>query len=656
MVIALVFLALARLYNLGTMDTRSDEVWVLQYLQAGHGTGDMAKFCLDEFKPGRQMPLSRMTNAILQDVLRWPVNLFTIRLPYAIMGMLTIIALYCLGKAIPGDRHLGWVLAWMGAINPYLFHWSKIAHNYSFVKCLFTFGLAGFAFVMRDVVQGLVPRKRVIGGFCAASILACYSHMSVWPAVGLLWLSLVGYLWIRHERRSSVWIPVGVGFGLLVMSLLPWMLMFISALFTAKETFLPPNADVMTQWKHLAILPQAMTWGGGWRTVITYGLLVAAIVDGVLNRQKRKRLLYLVTVTLLVFIVLFVMQYYAGGNFEAVRYYTPVWTSLILVSGVGVLAVGQWLARVPGLGRLGELGGSALASLLLGMAMVNPLIWTVTLPATSIPYTVINRWMDANLPAGAPVLVDRWLEPWNEMKTHAPSNVVVTFTIPNEPVEMFKKYQWRDTAKQFLTRYPDAAYLEIVKQYFFDPTVGWWDWPRQYFRQRVVFTNEQALALARINMMPNPIATFPGSNTNRIITELFYNTRDDMIAIARREGRSWVLFYASGWGYHKLWPQMQDFRDWRVLGDRAVVDIHNLSDQSTQVKLRIRGAAPVAGKSIRIGDGPGLAFPRGQVMEVESQVLELRPGANVFTISGGTGESARAPLLVETIFVQAAGL
>jgi len=651
MVAVLVVLALLRLYNLGTMDTRSDEVWVLQYLQQGHGTADMAVFCLNEFKPGRQMPLSRMTNAVLQDLLRWPVTLFTIRLPYAVMGMLTILALYQLGKALGGDTRLGWVLAWMGAINPYLFHWSKVAHNYTFAMCLFTFAVAAFCVVFREGRESDRYRRGAVTWFATASILACYAHMANWPGVALLWVAWAGDMVRRRERRSAAWKPFAAGVVALGLSLLPWIALFISAVFTAKETFIPANTDIATQWKQLSFLPEAMTWGGGWRVVVSWGLPVAAVVLGVWRRKLRWTTAGVAGGTLVTFLLLLGMQYYASENFAAVRYYSPVWTGLILLSGVGLVRLADALVRLPLLRRPGAGWLTLSLCVLMGAAMANPVRWTVTLPAPSIPYTMINRWMDQHLPKGSPVLVDRWLEPWNEMRTHAPSNVVVTFTIPNEPVEVFKKYQWRETAKQFLTRYPDAAYLEIVKQWFLVPEIGWWDWPRLYFRRRVVFTNEQALALARLNLMPSPAATMPGANTNRIISELFYNTPADVVQIAREEGRKTVLFYASGWGYTKLWPQIQDFRDWRVAVGTVGVDIYNLTDAKLSVKLKLRAVAVGASKSVRIGDGAPLVFAQGQVLEIDSQPLDLQTGRNSIAVSVSGGEKAGSALLVEEIAV-----
>jgi len=647
---------ISRFPRLGKMDTRADEVELLQFLQSGISVTDYLKREIGAYKEGRQMPLSRFVTSVFVRTLNLPPTLLTIRLPFAIMGLMCIPAFWLLGNAYGGQK-LAFIMAWLAAINPYLAHWSKVAHNYSFVMCLFTFASAAFAFLVRDILENKNINKKTVIWFCISSILACYTHMSAWPAIILLWLSLMGHLWIKKEKDVKMWKPIAIGFGLLMLSLLPWIFIFISALFTAKESFIPPNADTVTQFKRLIVLPLTMTWGGGWRMIFSLGLPLVAIVSGFFSgRVERNKILFVCISTLLVFLALFTMQYFAAGNFDAVRYYTPVWTSLMLLSGIGITTVAELLG---GNKRqfifFNENVFNILFSGVLSIAMIHPLIWTVTLPATSIPYTIINEWMDTHLPEGTLVLVDRWLEPWNEMKTHAPKKVIVTFTIPNEPVEVFKKYRWRDTAMQFLTRYPDSAYLELVKQYFFDPEVGWWTWPREYFKRHIAFTNQQALALASINMMPNPVATFAGSNTNRIITELFYNTREDVIDIAREEGRQWVLFYSAGWGYIKLWPQVQDFRDWRVMWHRAKIEVFNISEQTARIKLRIRGVAPTADKNIRVGDNVILSFPRGQLRELDSQEIEINTGPNIITISGVGHSSSTVPLLVEEITIHKVG-
>jgi hypothetical protein len=65
----------------------------------------------------------------------------------------------------------------------------------------------------------------------------------------------------------------------------------------------------------------------------------------------------------------------------------------------------------------------------------------------------IREWLDDNLDPGSVAVVDRWLEPWNEMARYAPSKVFVTFTVPDEPYETYRQLRWRDVTEEFIERH-----------------------------------------------------------------------------------------------------------------------------------------------------------------------------------------------------------
>src|SRR5262249_37631426 len=126
---------------------------------------------------------------------------------------------------------------------------------------------------------------------------------------------------------------------------------------------------------------------------------------------------------------------------------------------------------------------------------VWPAFLCTKLDGKPTPYTKINAWVDSNLPPGALVLVDRWFEPWNEFRVEPSTNVISTYVLPNEPLDVYLQYHWRDTAINFFGHNPDAAYLEIAKSYWEKPEVGPWQWPRDHFARHVVIRNEAGLRL-----------------------------------------------------------------------------------------------------------------------------------------------------------------
>jgi len=339
-----------------------------------------------------------------------------------------------------------------------------------------------------------------------------------------------------------------------------------------------------------------------------------------------------------------------NNNFFNMRYYTPLWVFFLLLSGLGVLLSAQKLKMFAGAGKtMAENCLLMTICLIVALFTIAPIRWIVTMPGNPSPYSMVNQWMDTHLPEGAPVLVDRWFEPWNEMRYHAPSNVYVTFTIPDEPVEVFQKYQWRETSKDFFRKYPDAAYLELTKHYFEHPEVGFWKWPREFFRQHVAFTNEQALALR--NAILAPKEGFYSENTNRVVVELFYNLPEDAVEIARDAGQKVLFLYREGWGYTKLWPRVQDFRDWRVLEKQASLDIYNLTDSPQNIRVSISGVALFTDKRVCSSSGEAFSFQKQKLVRWEFPLNEVSPGRYSVKLIDPAWDKTRAPLLVEHVEV-----
>jgi len=635
-----------RLSQLGVMDTRADEVWLLEYVQSDGGLVKYWNFCWGDFKTGRSMVLPRMTACALVKGFGLESNRFNVRLSYALMGILTVPALFLLGLRL-GDRRLAWILAFLGTINPFLVFYSREAHIYAF-PLLFNALAAAFA---AGVIQALRrmerPRTSDVVWLSAASILACHSHMSSWPLVGLLWVLVFGLLILRRNDAvaCSAIRGLGLAFAIWILSILPWIIIFISALFTAKESFLQGGglSDFINLWR----LPFMMTWGGSWPLgIVTVGLLLAGIAGGVISARWRPFMCVLIGLGIILFGVLSVMMGIGRGAF-APRYYTPLWLFFNLASGLGVLLLSERMAGV-----VQRLGGKAVRAehVMIGMCaavalcMLAPIYWILSLPGNPMPYSMINRWMDTNLPKGTLVIVDRWFEPWNEMKYHAPTNVIATFTIPSEPYDVMMKYNWPQTVKDFFKKYPDSAYLEMVKT---SPVIGQhWDWLRQHFGHHITFTNKPAILLRQAVLAPD---IYYDASTTRIVVELFYNTREDAVKQARSASQETLVCYGPGWGYVKLWQQFRDFRDWRILEDKASLDVYNLTPQTNTVSLLVRGMAANGAKRVRFGMLGQADFQNLQLAEWRIERVPLKPGLNQFMLTDVLWSAAKIPLLVDQV-------
>ncbi len=644
-----------RVAHIGRADTKADEVWLVHSLQGGMDTWSMLIFNLKDFKAGRHMPIPRTATAAFVRSFGLNVSLTSIRLPFAIVGILVVPALWLLGSSIY-DRNLGWMMAFLGMINPYSIFYSRSAHVYSFVVCFVAWSFACFVIAVVKIFKAGDAGWKQMLPVCLFSITACYSHMSTWPAIGLFWLLLFASYYAKNRKLSNMVHsrPIWMSFAIWVLALLPWALVFLYGVFTNTTSSFWSSLPTtrMDEFKELWRMPFVMTWGGGpVRGTVTVGTLLLGVVGCIFDRRWRKWILALLIGGLILFAMLAATMFSTG--FFAIRYFSPMWMFFFPISTTGLFILARILSKWVFLGKHGMSYSMCGLCACMGILMYSPIRWIVTLPGMPAPYSRINQWMDTNLPKGAPILVDRWFEPWNEMLYHAPSNVHITFTIPDEPIDVYVKYEWRETAKHFFRRFPDAAYLELTRHYFEFPQVGFWQWPRDFFKHHITFTNEQALALR--NSILAPHEDYYASTTNRIVVDLFYNRPEDVVQIARERGDKVLRLYGSGWGYTKLWRQMQgDFRDWRVLEREAFIDIHNLTDEPLDVQVEIVAAAAPGNKQVQSSSGSAFRFEGQKIMKWQFLVNDVPPGRRQIILRDPLWPSSQSALLVGELEISAA--
>ena len=240
------------------------------------------------------------------------------------------------------------------------------------------------------------------------------------------------------------------------------------------------------------------------------------------------------------------------------------------------------------------------------------------------PIFKINDWFLKNLPAGTPILTDRWFHPWNELAVHNPGNINYTFTVPDEPLENYRRYNWRATAEQFFEKYPEAAFLEVARGRW-DAECGPWIFKTNYFARQTSVTNESALVLRRMKVFPQD--GFSAANTNGVVMRIFYNTTDDLIAAAQRNGRDVLRLYGAGWGYAKPGWQQGHFEDYRILNQSASIDLYNLKELPLSGALEISAATADKSKTVSV-NGVTTVFASGRI-RTWSVPLTLKSGKNM---------------------------
>jgi hypothetical protein len=401
-------------------------------------------------------------------------------------------------------------------------------------------------------------------------------------------------------------------------------------------------------------LPTAFGFGATpLRAAFSFAALAGGLVAALACWKRERRGVFVLGLIVIGVIMNIKAQSAIGAAYEPryVAAYLPLYIALL---AWGFDALASLAARRSPKSALAT--GAAAFALIAG-AYAEP-AWVATdLRGKPTPYRDIATWMDANLPAGTPVLTDRWFEPWNEFRIYQPQNVVMTFTVPDEPQDTFRQVNWRDGARGFFERFPEAAFLEVARNYWNIPDIGPWLWPRTNFVHKHTFTNEAGLRLRELGLANRGDFFTPG--TNRLLVDIYFNTREDVLAKWRAEGRPVGLWFGAGWRYEKTGPMQwipiktREFMEWRApSAPAAELDVHRLAAGLDKVTLRARGVAVGGLRSLVCAStGQRQDFAPGQMTEWTIGPVALTGDVTRVVFTDPAYRAGTPPLLIESIGV-----
>ena len=254
----------------------------------------------------------------------------------------------------------------------------------------------------------------------------------------------------------------------------------------------------------------------------------------------------------------------------------------------------------------------------------------------------VVQWCDAHLPAGMPVLCDRYFTAWNEFPANHPTNVVFMSTVKNQTVGEYRLYRWRETAQEFLSKNPDAAYFE---EGFHRGTLGLWNWPHQHFARKKVFVDEYDRALRRIGPRYRMSESWKRDRNPDHHPTVFYNTRDDAMEQARAAGRPMVLAWGSGWEYRKS----REGLDWWRMGASAIIDVYNLTDETKAGHLVLVGLPWQDEAKAERSEPQVYSFAGAKMKEVQFGPFTYKPGRNPIRVNSPFWEAGKQAMYVQTL-------
>mgnify|MGYP001102392549 CR=1 FL=1 len=614
-VVALAFAA--RFMDLGHSAVRSDELNMLHYAQGG---ATLQGLWTDP--PWlNQIPLADSIPVLWAKAQPGrTADEKMIREPFALLGLLTVA--FCMAWTLRRRGIGAGVLAgvWMAVVPFHVYH-SREAYYYTLLMW-FASGMAlrGADFMVRLKATGSL-KAREYAEWTAWALMACLSHMAAWVVAGMTGLLLATSGWSAlkaAERKRHAWamgiVAVSLGAG---MSRWLWR-----AVLEMQRTAATSTGHIGSAFDWIA--PRVLPFFSGGANAAGIGILAAAgaaaawLLWRSRGRPGREDPLYgaVLRIAACGLLATYAYIFFVGGGEKAKLVYFSANFPVFLVWAA--MTLDKAFARAGGKRQPWlDAGAAALIAGLLAFPS-----WQVTrLDGKPTAYRPIRAWLDANLPKGDVVLIDRWLEPWNEMATYAPSNVTVTFTVPDDPYENYVRFNWRQATKAQIERNGAQAFIRIARNQ--EKLMGPWTWPETWFHHRAVVTNEAGLWLRDTGFAP--MEEFY-SETNRVLTEIFYDTHEEIAERERAAGRDSVHFFGEGWKLFKPWQQ-GDFTDYRVLEGEGVLSIHNLRGEPLRAKAVVVAAAMGGNQVVKIGDQPPLTFA-AQQFESRSFELELPQGVH----------------------------
>lgn len=622
MLAALALAGWVRFAELPRAATRADELNLMRYAKEGMSVVELWRH--PPFT--NQIPLADSLPVLWAKVQPWrTVDEGLVREPFAWLGWLTVV----LGAAWARKRRsaaAGLLAAvWLGLAPFYVFN-ARSAYYYGPMMFFATGMILCTVDLIRGLSAGAAPNVRSWMAWFGLVLATCLAHMSAWAVAG----AMAGYLgWAgwqglsgRARNRFFAWWS-GVG-ALLLLCMSRWIFRAVhETLLEAANSARDPELTHIgfpLGWIVSRALP-IFVGGTNWIGWALVGLVVAAGVF--VWRSGRKSgaaegdgtvILGWATWLGLVSALAYV-GVVGGGKGKWVYFSAPapalvIWAAMVLDR--------FWSLR-GGRTRKWGMAGCALA---VAAALFYPAVQVMRLDGKPTAYRQIRQWLDDNLAAGDVAIVDRWFEPWCEMAYYPPTHAIASFTVPDEPYENYVGYRWRQTTQAAFERNAAQAFVRLARNH--EKRAGLWTWPEKWFAHRAVVTNAAGVWLRNAGFAP--MEEFY-SESNRVETEVFYDTHADVAARARTAGQDAVWFFGPGWRLFKPWQQ-GDFADYRVLENEGALEVLNLRDVPLKLTGEVVAAAMGGEQRVRIGELPPLAFPEGR-LERRTFALELPPGVQI---------------------------
>ena len=636
-----------RLYRRGQASLQIDNLMFWDTLQRDLPVGRIFGEWTEIFGLTGQLPTAMAMMKAFVDLFRLTPSFDTMLLPFGIVGALAIPVAYALGAELR-DRQHGLLLATLTAFSPMALQMSREAYFYAPTFLGGFLGLWTMALTQRVWRNKALPPYFHILNAAAFFMLSWFSP-SAWP-FAFFWViymvGLFGYRVIRHKRSPVdliIMIAVYAVIGLPLL-LAPWGLQHIME-FTS-------DGETRAYWVRVFEVGRGeSTWAKLWPTFAAYGwgttglrqsFLMLVLLGGLVAIYRSWRYQPAFLAMLILFFVVLVLNLLALERsvwfFGTTRIVVLAPFFLLLLS-IGLLYPYDALQRH----RFRLLGVVLpIGALLL---WVEPVRLVPMMTGKPRPFQAISDWADAHLPAGTPIVTDRFFTAYNEFRVHAPAHVIFLSIVPNQIPEQYNGNQFRARTLDFFNRHADAAWLEEQHQWK-HPEIGPWTAVRDRFAQSHTVWDAAGYRLAQLGLSYRGDPSRAPELTDYGAT-IWYNTTADLLERTRQAGGDAMVLFTAGWNT----VSTGDGRQWRLMESAAEITCWNLSGQEQPFFIEIVGVAAGSSKRVTVSGGGTFSFPRDQIATWQIGPVMLPVGQTSLQLFDAM-QNRPVPLLVYSLTIR----
>ena len=623
--IGLILLAFAlRIPFLGRSDLWVDELLFMWDSQLPMSPWQVWLHHYNKFPVAGHLPLGAMFHNLFLHLTGQPAeavlqNPLLQRIPALIWGTLSVPMLYLAVRRLAGET-LGRMTGFLYAVSFYPVFYSREAYYYAplmFFACL---SLRGFAVVMESTTASWRPYLVWMLALMGTVLV----HISgVLMPLAFVLAALIALIATYVKKDHLVPLPeqrAKIGRLLLIplVSTLP-LVPFI--LIRMKNPGQQALGSVPEWWIILYDVIGKTFLGIAPVAFIFAVLFFAAGVWHVLRTRGTVRYAGIVILLLMTLVLIGALK----SQYSS-RYFTVASPGMYLLFAAGFYQIATAMfRRTP---RRAELAGWGMIAVftIIQVGLFHSLAYQ--LDAKSRHYGGMANWINENLPSGGAYILEsgydvRFLGQYHTTPRRTP--VIPFFHSTAADVQRL-----RETQQALMYQHPDMPFVEAARHGTeFKANVPVWTWPHSYYRQRYDVWNKPLQRLVGMGIWPQIHASaLPDIEYHTVI---WYNTEDDVLAIAKEQGKKARFVFDSQWEFAQV---AQGLYMRAHPPSRARIGMQATGDNGFSGRLRVVGSVasrePVA---VRLEhDGRVIASARWETGRLQEMIV---PG---FIATGMTNE------------------